>query len=57
MRVPAPIFDAAQEECCSIFQQRRAGIEDAIDGIRPIGRAQDRVPFITAEKFRMLLVH
>ena len=53
----APVFDAAQEQGGSVGQQRRAGIENAMDRIRPISGGQYGIIFMTFKKFKMLIIH
>jgi hypothetical protein len=41
MRQSAPIFNPAKQQGSSIRQQRRTGVEHAIDGVGPIPTGQD----------------
>ena len=43
VRVTAPILDATQEQRRTIAQERGARVEHGVRGVRPVGRAQDRV--------------
>jgi len=43
VRVPAPVFDSAQQQCGAIDQARRTPVEHRMCRRRPVGRGQDRV--------------
>src|SRR5581483_10728632 len=47
--MPAPILDAAQQECRAVRKKRRSGVEDRIDRVGPVSGAQDGVPRVTME--------
>src|SRR4051812_31503677 len=43
MRVPPPVFDPAEEQGRAVGEQRRAGIEDRVHGIWPVGRGENGI--------------
>jgi hypothetical protein len=54
MRQAAPVFDAAQEQSSTIRQQGCAGVEYAVDGVRPIFARQDGVAGVTQKQRRVV---
>jgi hypothetical protein len=54
---PAPILDSAQKQRLTIRQQRRGRVKHSMNRIRPIGGGEDRVEFMAAKNFGVLLIH
>jgi hypothetical protein len=54
MRQAAPVFDATQEQSSAIRQQGCAGVEYAVDGVRPIFARQDGVAGVTQKQRRVV---
>jgi hypothetical protein len=57
MGMTAPILHPAQEQSCSIGQQRRARVKNAIGGIGPSRGGQDWVELVAAKESEGLMVH
>ena len=55
MRQATPVFNPAQEQSSAIRQQGCAGIEHAVDGVRPILARQDRVARVTQKQWRIMI--
>ncbi len=43
------VLDADEQQRLA-FEACRTGVEDGVDGVRPVGRAEDRIARVTPEK-------
>jgi hypothetical protein len=50
MREAGAVFNAAEQECISVLQQRRACVEDTVDWIRPVLSSQNGIATISREE-------
>jgi hypothetical protein len=52
MREAGAVFNAAEQECISVLQQRRACVEDTVDWIRPVLSSQNWILAVSSKKRR-----
>src|SRR5581483_5045388 len=50
MRVTAPVLHPAEQERRAVLEPHSPRVEDRMGGIRPVGRRQDGILFMTPEK-------